>query len=165
MTIMQTTHLWTKENPKPVAHALLVAPNQKICLEKNPKLRGLSFLGGKVEKWETSVQAIIREIREETGDLVSLHADSLILVESNREYFPQMSLMPWSDQGTWFVWDLYVWQISDTLLATLESTRKNISTWFLQSYVERDEREFWWDKTLFLDKISRCQKALMQNTL
>ncbi|WP_156288552.1 RNA deprotection pyrophosphohydrolase [Oceanobacillus salinisoli] len=67
VTLSFKDHPFTN-NPK---HVWVICKYQNNWLLTKHKERGLEFPGGKVEAGEDSVQAAIREIKEETGGIVA----------------------------------------------------------------------------------------------
>lgn len=143
----------TPETAIPVVHACLVTETNKIWLEINQRLKWLSFLWGKQEPWETSIEWVKREILEETG-LILWDSRFTIIDSGNVEYFEEM----WK----WFIWDLYRWEISNEVLFELERTRKNIDAWYLEEYKLLENKFFWRNtdayekKKMMIEKIEMC---------
>ena len=63
--------------------ALLSINNNKILLQKAEKDNYYSLIGGRVQLFEDSEQAIIREVKEETGVLLDINEIKLINVVEN----------------------------------------------------------------------------------
>lgn len=130
------------------AQAIIVDRDGNIILEKNTKIWSLSFIGGKVEEWESYESALLRELREELW--IEFHLDRLLRWEiQEKRIFPT---------GEWV--SKYFVLILEDNEETIVKNAKNMETYDFKSLERLNDSEFPIERMSFLSQVQRALDAL-----
>ena len=121
-----------------VAHAIITDEKGGIYLDQNKRRGGLTLVGGWVEEWENQLEAITREIQEETWLII-----------------PDTQIQPLSPdtlterKGTEIIcyrWKIYNVRIKAKSWKMVYNSKDNISRLTLLDLKKMKETEFWIEK-------------------